>query len=577
VTKTDNAATDFRSPLARVAWIVLILATLYISYFSNLGAIGFIGPDEPRYAWIARNMAETGDWITPRLYGKPWFEKPPLYYWGAAFSFKLFGVSEWAARLPSAIAALLATLAMAWLAWKVYGTETARWVLLLLPTTAGMIGFSHAAATDMPFAGMLTMVMVFAACVIGVIPFPRSGSSGSTRLFMLFLFGLFLGLAVLAKGPAGIVLSGGAVLLWSAFTKRWRDGFRCLHPVAIAGFCLTALPWYILCAQRNPTFLRVFIIEHNFKRYLTPEFQHIQPFWFYVPVLIVCLVPWVFWLIWTVWDGLRNVAFWLPKSPMVILLASWSCFCVVFFSISKSKLPGYILPAVPPLGVLLASRFVRAPRNPKWVGVFLGAIGCALVVAATELTRQAQVQGSTANLPKAMMLSGVVALLGLVACSNWLLAGAYFMWKYEEVREGFRCFAIVIVGIALIIWPRFINQYQRGAISPKVVAEGLHQRGTPVGQVFVWKNASRAWRYGASFYLHAEINEWNPNNRQEAYVITGTTACSDLPTNGYESKIVPVKGQAGEWFVCQMIPVSSVGGFGQLGSFGGRSGSGTGR
>src|SRR5450432_4418266 len=107
-----------QSLAAHIGWLVLILATLYVCYFSHLGAIGLVGPDEPRYAWIARSMAETGDWVTPRLYGKPWFEKPVLYYWGAAASFKLFGVSEAAARLPSAICALLATLAMAWLAWK---------------------------------------------------------------------------------------------------------------------------------------------------------------------------------------------------------------------------------------------------------------------------------------------------------------------------------------------------------------------------------------------------------------------------------------------------------------------------
>src|SRR5260370_967610 len=158
------------STASRIGWAILIVATLYVCYFSHLGAIGFVGPDEPRYAWIARDMAETGDWVTPRLYGKPWFEKPVLYYWGAAICFKLFDVSEAAARLPSAIAALLATLVLAWLALRLYGAETARWLVLLLPTTAGMIGFPHAAATDMRFSGMLTIAMVCAAAVLGLTP-----------------------------------------------------------------------------------------------------------------------------------------------------------------------------------------------------------------------------------------------------------------------------------------------------------------------------------------------------------------------------------------------------------------------
>ena len=182
MTQTSNELPESQplSPTARLLWVVLILSTLYLCYFHNLGALGLVGPDEPRYAWIARDMQETGDYITPRLYGKPWFEKPPLYYWGAALSFKLFGVSETSARLPSAISALLATLTLAWLALRLYGAETARWLLLLLPTTVGMIGFSHAAATDMPFAAMLTIAMVFAAQLLNLVPAATTQSQSST-------------------------------------------------------------------------------------------------------------------------------------------------------------------------------------------------------------------------------------------------------------------------------------------------------------------------------------------------------------------------------------------------------------
>ena len=194
MTQTSNETPDSQplSPTARLLWLVLILTTLYLCYFHNLGALGLVGPDEPRYAWIARDMQETGDWITPRLYGKPWFEKPPLYYWSAAVSFKLLGVSETSARLPSAISALLATLALAWLALRLYGAETARWLLLLLPTTVGMIGFSHAAATDMPFAAMLTVALVFAAQLLHLVPSVtaqsqiHTASTSSLRSFTSF-------------------------------------------------------------------------------------------------------------------------------------------------------------------------------------------------------------------------------------------------------------------------------------------------------------------------------------------------------------------------------------------------------
>src|SRR6202030_71152 len=206
----------------KISWAVLIFLTLYVCYFSHLGAFGFIGPDEPRYAWIARDMAESGDWVTPRLYGKPWFEKPILYYWAAAVCFKLFGVNETSARLPSAICALLATLALAWMALRIGGWQMARWVLLLLPSTVGMIGFSHAASTDMPFSAMLSIAMACAAVALDLVPGnfleknPPDGlraeetsedQSASrhrkkTIYLSLPLFGFFLGLAVLAKGPA---------------------------------------------------------------------------------------------------------------------------------------------------------------------------------------------------------------------------------------------------------------------------------------------------------------------------------------------------------------------------------------
>ncbi len=344
---------------ARIGWAILIVATLYVCYFSHLGAIGFVGPDEPRYAWIARDMVETGDWVTPRLYGKPWFEKPPLFYWGAALCFKLFGVSEAAARLPSALSALLATLAMAWLALRLYGAETARWLLLLLPTTVGMIGFSHAAATDMPFSGMLTVAIVAAAVVLGLTHDENTPSLPQMHLLALILFGFFLGLAVLAKGPAAIVLCGGTVFFWALFTKRWRDAFRLLHPAAIATFCFTALPWYILCARRNPDFFRVFLIEHNFERYLTPEFQHVQPFWYYGPIVLLACLPWTLLLLRAAIELNQSFQNRLGSRTAGIFLVSWSLFPCIFFTLSKSKLPGYILPAIPIFALLCARGVIK--------------------------------------------------------------------------------------------------------------------------------------------------------------------------------------------------------------------------
>lgn len=347
---------------SRVGGMLLALATLYICYFGHLGASGFVG-NEVNYASVARTMADTGDWVTPYLYGKPWFEKPPLYYWSAALSFKLFGMSAFTARLPCAVCALLATLAMAWLALRLYGAGTVRWLFLFLPVTVGMIAFSHDAVMDMPFSAMLTLAMVSAADLLHFTPpgkfagAPSDKShfrAGPSTLLSAIFFGCFLGLAVLAKGPAALVVCGGTVFFWAIITNRWRDAFRLTHPAAIAAFCLTALPWYILCARRNLAFFQVFIVEHNFKRYLTPQFGHIEPAWFYIPILLLACLPWAPAAIWAAVQGslLLRKSKTLPAHTLFLVV--WPLFTVCFFSLSRTKMPGYVLPAVPALILLLA-------------------------------------------------------------------------------------------------------------------------------------------------------------------------------------------------------------------------------
>ncbi len=181
--------------------------------FGGLGALGLVGPDEPRYAAIAREMAQTGDWVTPRLYGRPWLEKPVLYYWAAASAFRLFGVSEFAARLPGALGALLATLATAWAALRIFGIEAAWLTLLILPTTIGMFTFARGASPDMIFSASLALTAVAAAELLAK---PRPG------LLARLAFGVFLGAAALAKGPAAVILAAGAIFLWALGSRQWR-------------------------------------------------------------------------------------------------------------------------------------------------------------------------------------------------------------------------------------------------------------------------------------------------------------------------------------------------------------------
>lgn len=519
---------------ARGGWAVLICATLYVCYFSHLGAIGFVGPDEPRYAWIARDMAETGDWVTPRLYGKPWFEKPPLYYWGAAVCFKLFGVSEAAARLPSAICALLATLAMAWLAWRIYGSETARWVLLLLPTTVGMIGFSHAAATDMPFSAMLTVAMVCAAAVLGLVPPKSRGQAAPDASFSadrgtarspwlaLVLFGFFLGLAVLAKGPAGIILCGGAVFFWALFTKRWRAALRLLHPAAIATFCVTALPWYVLCARRNPDFFRIFIIDHNFNRYLTPEFQHIQPFWYYGPILCIALLPWTFAaLILGVGAFAWRKDTW-RISPRLFLLC-WILLPIIFFTVSKSKLPGYVLPSVPPLGLLVACALpTREPEKLPQVRWICLLTGTAFLVIGVLVFMQ--LEWIDFGLVPLVFVCGGVAML--VVCVRPSLTPA--------ISVGV---ATVVVVVALSFgWLTRRQLDQRFSARPALENAPLICNDSFPEHVSIYK-LERAFHFSLNFYLHRELPNWSPDSGPQC-VFASHTEAHNLRERGLKCPIV---------------------------------------
>jgi 4-amino-4-deoxy-L-arabinose transferase-like glycosyltransferase len=527
----ENSTTETANSLstvARVGWGALIVATLAVCFFSNLGAIGFVGPDEPRYAWIARDMAETGDWVTPRLYGKPWFEKPVLYYWMAGTSFKLFGVSEAAARLPSALCALFATLALAWLAWRVYGGETARWLLVLLPTSVGMIGFSHAAATDMPFSAMVTIAMVCAAVVLGLARNENTAIVPRTPWLAQLLFGFFLGLAVLAKGPAGIILCGGAVFFWAIFTKRWQDAFRLLHPASILSFCATALPWYILCARRNPDFFRVFLIEHNFKRYLTPEFQHIQPFWYYGPVLLVAFLPWAIPLVWVVVAKRAGITKEGRSEHLQLLFWLGAIFCFLFFSASKSKLPGYVLPAILLIGFLFAREFsLLVNTNRKllcWLSIggaapFMGAVFVfGFVLHRPTAALQAQADG----------IAAVCAFFSLPLLLIW----CHFRGKpktTDSLRSQMFCAATYCVALLLLRFPLALIDRD---VSSRYLATVVSERKiVPIGQIRSY-HLQRARNYQISFYFHQELKEFDLAENNVRGVITSLSGAAELIRSG---------------------------------------------
>jgi 4-amino-4-deoxy-L-arabinose transferase-like glycosyltransferase len=346
-----NQGTSSRiNPQNRTA-LLLLVAFCGFLFFYGLGAFGLVGADEPRYAQIAREMLNRSDWVTPTLGGKPWLEKPALYYWQAMVAFRLGGVSDQTARLPGAFdAAMLVAAVYFFLRRFRPGSELDG--ALITASCAGVVGFAHAAATDMPLAAC------FAVALLGWYAWYES-----RRHIYLSAFYFFLALGTLAKGPVAAALAAAIIFFFLAVRRDWLAILRTLWIPGIVIYLAVMLPWYIAVQLRNPEFFRVFILEHNLARFSTGVYHHPQPFWFFLPVFLLAMMPWAIVFIFAVGERVRLIwsegreGFSSAEYSWALFLLIWMLVPILFFSISQSKLPGYILPSVP-AGALLVAEYL---------------------------------------------------------------------------------------------------------------------------------------------------------------------------------------------------------------------------
>jgi 4-amino-4-deoxy-L-arabinose transferase-like glycosyltransferase len=516
---------------------ILSGVAVLICLFTGLGAFGFVGPDEPRYAWIARAMAETGDWVTPRLYGQPWFEKPILYYWAAAIGFRFNLPAEWAARLPSAFAALAAAVAIGWLGWKHYGSEgkllerPALLAPLIFSTSVAAIGFSRAATPDMLFSAFITLAMVCAARVLTNHRALRDAANTNSitparETVTLALFGAFLGLAVLAKGPAAVLLAGGAMALWALATSQWRAAFRLMHPVAIGAFCVVALPWYVLCASRNPDFIRIFIFQHNFQRYLTPVFQHKQPFWFFGWITLLAMLPWTVLLIPAAQEGLRLWREKMWKDSPSFVFACWAIFPILFFSASQSKLPGYILPAIPALALLCSVGAMRAFQRSRaasaliaaGLGIFWVALAVVVLVKANHISISETERAAWLHFVEAALLITVLLVLMILKAGSG-----------GNLRLVVGICSLLVVAATVMANLRILPALD-AYLSARPHAIFLRHDLRP-DRMFTFQ-LNRSWNYGLAFYFRRELPEWSPGDPEAAFVLTTRKGLAEIVKAG---------------------------------------------
>jgi 4-amino-4-deoxy-L-arabinose transferase-like glycosyltransferase len=347
---TSNPATPDAVQRPLMDWLLLAGFCGFLFFF-GLAYFGLLGADEPRYAQVAREMLARHDWITPTLGGKPWLEKPALYYWQTMLAYGVFGVSDWAARLSSAVDATMMVVAI-YVFLRRFRPGFQLDGALMAASASGIIGFARAASMDMPLAA------AFAIAMLGWYAWYESSHRG-----YLAVSYIFLGLAMLAKGPVAPFFALVIVALFAVAKGDYRLIARTCWLPGIGLFLLTALPWYVAVQLRNPEFFRVFILEHNLERFGKDLYHHTQPIWYYIPVALLGLVPWTMFVSMALVETIR--VWWTEKRKMFesedalpVFLVIWLIVPIVFFSFSASKLPGYIVPALP-AGTLLLAEYVR--------------------------------------------------------------------------------------------------------------------------------------------------------------------------------------------------------------------------
>lgn len=480
--------------------VLLLLLVSYLQFFHQLGGLGLVGPDEPRYAQVAREMAASGDLVTPRLHGVPWFEKPILYYWMAAAAFKAMGISELPARLPSAVAGLLGVFAVFLIGRHWVSTRCGLAAGLILATSPMYFVLARAASTDMVMTSALTMSL---ACTYFAW-FSQSpdtavkevqGNRSSAWAYGIYAF---LALGVLAKGPVGAVLAGASICLFVLATKRWDLLRMLLRPGPVLLGLAAVLPWYWLCYRANGwPFIQEFLINHNLARFATDRYQHAQPFWFYIPVVFAGFLPWVFQILPPAWHWLRHRRRLALGEPESALFLAWASFPLLFFSFSRSKLPGYVLPMFPALALLAAKQWdllwglgssnealsQGQRRNLYLQASVVLALGLALPLGASFLDREAVV-----FLPSMRILLFAIGIGGIL-----------MVWRWKP----FALFGIHLLGIglAVLLITERIGPRVDAVESTRQLASVLQRQGFAGEPIFVYR-LSRRVEYGLNFYLN---------------------------------------------------------------------------
>ena len=331
-------------------WLLLMVVVIW---FGTLEYRKLIKPDEGRYAEIPREMIVSGDWVTPRLNDLKYFEKPPLQYWATATAYTLFGEHQWSSRLWPALTGFAGLLLVWFAGTRLFGREAGQYAALILGSSLLYVAIGHINTLDMGVTFFLTLG------IVGLLLGQQADADTRTRRNWLYCAWAALGLAVLSKGLIGLVLPAAALVIYSVLQRDLAPWKRLNLVTGLLLFLLVTAPWFILVMKANPEFFERFFIYEHYTRFSTKDLGRYQPWYYFIPILLAGMLPWTILMFDTLlrtWKGSAHIG--TAFNPERFLLI-WVVFIYVFFSVSGSKLPSYLLPMFPALALLMGKRLAE--------------------------------------------------------------------------------------------------------------------------------------------------------------------------------------------------------------------------
>jgi 4-amino-4-deoxy-L-arabinose transferase-like glycosyltransferase len=494
---------DERSRRFRPAHFFLLLLVASCMFFAGIGRLALIEPDEGRNAEVAREMLAKGDWVTPHFNNFSYLDKPPVFFWAVASSFKVGGLSEASARFPSALAALL-TVFLAWfLARRMFENTTGLYAGIILATAPLVVVFARDVIFDMTLTFFVTGAMV---CY-----WLRETSAERKKLLDVLFFAA-MGLATLTKGPVGFLLPLLSIAVYQALRGKFARLKDLNWILGLGTFFAVTLPWFIAVSLRHPDFPAYAFWQESLERFATGHSHRAGPIYYYLIIYLAGFLPWGFFLLYA---GIHRVGKWRElrreQHAPILFLLSWLGLIFVFFSISQSKLPGYFLPAMVPLSILMAKvwtgrEVVQEGRAPDWLtGGFATLIALGIIIAAVphfqhSLFPHNRLQKKMphdvfALLAPTMLFTGVIlAALGII--------GRNLCARARKAKTAVILFAVVACCFPLMLvrWFRPLELFA-SAKSSRALAQTIldsPQKNLPIYGYYYF-------RTGLPFYLRRPV------------------------------------------------------------------------